>query len=147
LGLGYLPLASGTWGTLLGVLIAAAMGPLGWGWQALIAAVLAAAAVPICDAAEKHFETKDDGRIVADEYMTFPLCVIGLPWMTAPWLLAAAFVTHRLMDIAKPPPARQLQRLKGGAGVVIDDVIASLYALALNHAIWWGAGKYLLHLA
>jgi phosphatidylglycerophosphatase A len=40
------------------------------------------------------------------------------------------------MDIIKPPPARQLQALRGGWGIVADDVMSSLYALAVNHAIW-----------
>ncbi len=95
------------------------------------------AAIPICGQAEKYFGRKDDCRIVADEYLTFPLCVLWLPWVEHPWLLAVAFVVNRVFDVTKPPPARQAQKLGGGLGVVIDDVISSLYALAVNHAIWW----------
>jgi len=135
-GLGFSPIASGTVGSLLGVAIVVAMVSLSWQWHALVAAILAIAAIPICEWAEDHFGTKDDGRIVADEYLTFPLCVIGLPWMEHYWLLGVAFVTARILDIIKPAPARQIQAMHGGLGIVLDDVIASLYALGVNWAIF-----------
>ena len=69
---------------------------------------------------------------MADEYLTFPLAVIGLPLHEAPLLLVVAFITARFCDIVKPWPARGIQALPGGYGVVLDDVIASLYALGLN---------------
>jgi phosphatidylglycerophosphatase A len=140
-GLGYCPFAPGTVGTLPGVGIAAALAGLTPLWQAAAAAVLLVLAVPVCDAAEKRLQTKDDHRIVADEYLSFPLSVIALPWIQHPWLLAVAFVTHRVFDIIKPPPAYGAQRLRGGLGIVADDAIASLYALAVNHAVWWLASR------
>jgi phosphatidylglycerophosphatase A len=112
------------------------MSSLALAWQIALAVVLALIAVPICGVAEEYSARKDDGRIVADEYLTFPLCVLGLPWPAHPWLLAVAFVTNRLLDIVKPPPARQAQALHGGLGIVLDDTVSSLYALALNHIIW-----------
>lgn len=141
-GLGYAPVASGTFGTLPGVGLAFLTSyllacPYGIIWQVLIAVVLAAIAVPICDAAENHFVKKDDGRIVADEYLTFPICMIGLPWN--PVTVVLAFLTCRACDIIKPPPARQLQSFHGGLGIVIDDVFASFYSLILNHLIYWFA--------
>jgi len=136
-GLGLSPFASGTVGTVLGVAIAVAMSGLGQLWQVGLAVALVALAVPVCDAAEAIYGRKDDGRIVADEYLTFPLCVLWLPWVAHPWLLGLAFVTHRVLDIIKPPPARQLQAVKGGVGIVVDDLVSSLYALAVNHAVWW----------
>ena len=135
-GLGYSPVASGTVGSLLGVLIVLALAPLPLGIQIAVAAALSLAAIPITDLAEKHFGKKDDGRIVADEYLTFPLCTLGLPWLSHPWLLAVAFVVNRVLDIVKPPPARQAQALRGGWGITVDDIVSSLYALALNHVIW-----------
>lgn len=136
-GLGLSPFASGTAGTLLGVAIVVAVCGLGPLWQAGLAAALAASAIPICHAAETIYGKKDDGRIVADEYLTFPLCVLWLPWTEHLWLLGLAFVTHRVLDIIKPPPARQAQELRGGLGIAADDVVSSIYALALNHAVWW----------
>ena len=136
LGLGLSPWASGTAGSLLGVLIVLAMASLYLGWQIALAIVLAVLAIPICSVAEAHYGKKADRRIVADEFMTFPICALGLPWPQHPWLLAVAFVTNRLLDIVKPPPARQAQVLRGGYGIVMDDIVSSFYALILNHVIW-----------
>jgi len=88
--------------TLPGLAIVFAARRLDLAWQIALAAALAVVAVPICHAAEKHFGKKDDRRIVADEYLTFPLCVLGMPWLEHPWLLAVAFVVNRAMDIIKP---------------------------------------------
>ena len=135
-GLGLSRFAPGTVGSIPGVLIAFAINtnlPEPW-LQAAIAAVLALVSIPICDAGEKHFGTKDPHPVVADEYLTFPLCVIGLP--PVPWIFAVAFVTNRALDIVKPFPAHRLQRLPGGLGITIDDVVSSLYSLAVNWGIY-----------
>jgi len=149
-GLGLVPVASGTFGTLLALPIVWLFWDhwqIGVVWQdvvlqTVLAVVLSLAAIPVCSVAERHFGTKDDGRIVADEYMTFPLCMIGLPWN--PWVLLTAFLSCRFFDIAKPAPADQLQRIKGGTGIVIDDVVASLYSLLFNHVVYWGVLNRLL---
>ena len=140
-GLGLSPVASGTAGTLPGLVLALALSSLPVPVQAVAALLLAAAAIPICTSAERIFGKKDDHRIVADEYLTFPLCVIGLP--LSPWVLAMAFVTNRVLDVLKPPPARQIQRLPEGWGVVLDDAIACLYGLALNHLLYRLALRWL----
>ena len=146
-GLGYAPVASGTFGAMPGALIAYGAAVVAWrsgaglAWQvagqALFALVLSGLAIPVCDVAERLLGKKDDGRIVADEALTFPVCTIGLPLVQAPWMLAVAFVVNRACDVVKPPPARRLQDLHGGFGIVIDDFIACLYALAINHAVYW----------
>ena len=142
-GLGLSPFAPGTVGTIWGVLIVLAInnGLPQWWLQAAVGAVLALICIPICDAGEKHFGTKDPHPVVADEYLTFPLCMIGLP--PEPWILAVAFVTNRALDIVKPFPARQLQRLPGGLGITIDDVFSSLYSLGVNWAVYWAVMKCL----
>jgi phosphatidylglycerophosphatase A len=135
-GLGLSPVAPGTVGTLLGVAIVVLWRTVmpGIGVEIGLAILLSLAAVPICGQTERYFGKKDDGRIVADEYMTFPICMLGLP--VQGWVLAVAFLTNRVCDILKPPPAYQAQRLPGGWGVVTDDVVASLMSLGLNHAIY-----------
>lgn len=136
LGTGLSPVASGTTGSLLGIplalLVYSCPDRVG---QMVTCLLLTLIAIPICGVAEKHFGKKDDGRIVADEYLTFPICLLGLP--ITPTVFAIAFVVNRVCDIIKPPPARGLQRVKGGLGIVIDDFIACLYALGINHAIVW----------
>jgi len=138
LGLGYSPWAPGTVGSAWGVLIVILLYPaLPWPRQALLSVGLALVAIPICDTAEKHFGKKDPHCIVADEYLTFPISMIGLPvaWSTW-WILPIAFISNRFFDIVKLPPANQLQRLRGGWGIVMDDVFAALYSLGFNHAVY-----------
>ncbi len=134
-GTGWSPIMPGTVGTLVGL-------PLAWGLmflygqpllQALICIVLALIAIPICGVAEKMIGGKDPGCIVADEYLTLPITVIGL---TSPWALLSGFVLHRIFDITKPPPIKQLQDIHGGFGIVVDDFLAALIALGLNHLLF-----------
>lgn len=137
-GLGLSPVASGTFGALLGIPLAYGLFTWQTDWvvQAVMCAVLALISVPICDQAEKALGgKKDDGRIVADEYLTVPLVLIGLP-VHEPIMLVVAFLTHRIFDIIKLPPARGLQVLRGGLGITIDDVFSSIYALAANWLIY-----------
>jgi len=136
-GLGFSPFISGTTGALLGIplmLCLSRIWALGVVQQAICCLVLAMCAVPICGVAEKHFQKKDDRRIVADEYLTFPICMIGLP-ISIP-ALGLAFITSRVCDIIKPFPAWRAQKLAGGLGIVADDAISSLYSLALNHILF-----------
>jgi len=135
-GLGYSPLAPGTTGTLPGLPLALAIALLPPHLRIWACVVLALLAIPLCDWGENYFDRKDDRHIVADEWLTFPICLLGLPWLQYPWLLAIAFVVSRGFDILKPPPARQAQQLNGGLGIVADDVMSGLYALAVNHLIW-----------
>ncbi len=134
--LGRIPVASGTFGSLLGLPLVLALTPLHWAWQSLIAATLALCAIPICDTAERLLGKKDDGRIVADEWLLLPISFIGLPLFDALWLLPFYWFTTRVFDIIKLPPAYKLQHLQGGTGIVIDDFFAALYALAANHLIF-----------
>ncbi|NNJ70459.1 MAG: phosphatidylglycerophosphatase A [Kiritimatiellales bacterium] len=133
-GTGWSPVMPGTVGTLVGL-------PLAWGVmqvpniavQAAICIVMTLLAIPICGVAEKMIGGKDPGCIVADEYLTLPITVIGL---ASPWALLSGFVLHRIFDITKPPPIKQLQHIHGGFGITIDDFLAALIALGLNHLIF-----------
>ncbi|MGP9566965.1 phosphatidylglycerophosphatase A family protein [Halomonas sp. AOP25-F1-15] len=125
-GLGLAPIAPGTFGSLLGV-------PLAW-WllgrptshQAAIIAVLIAIAIPVCHVASLHFAGLDHGSIVADEYVAFPLAVIGLQAARHPLVMALAFGVYRFFDALKPPPIHLAEAVPGGLGIVLDDVIAAL---------------------
>ena len=146
-GLGLMPMASGTWGMLLGIPLAIGLHTLTGGAvlpYAALALLMAVLAIPPYDAAEKWWGKKDDGRIVADEWMVFPVAMIGLthqPW----WMWVVAFLAGRFFDIVKFPPARGLQRLTGGLGIVIDDFFAMLYTLAFNHALIFAMGYWFPH--
>ncbi len=135
-GAGFSPIMPGTVGTLWGVPLALAFAQIPY-LTLQVAACLAMTllAVPICAAAEKQLgKGKDPSCIVADEYCTLPIVYLGLS--LTPWVVLSGFVLHRMFDITKPPPIRQLQSLKGGVGIVIDDVLAALMALAVNHLLF-----------
>lgn len=132
-GVGYAPVAPGTFGTAAAVPIAWSVSALPqWGYLALCAAVTALA-IWAAGRADRAFGEHDAGRIVIDEVAGF-LCTMA-PVSRADWLLlAAGFVLFRAADIGKPPPARWIDRhVGGGAGVVLDDVVAGVWAAL---ALW-----------
>jgi len=82
--------------------------------------------------------------VVIDEVAGQSLALLALPWRSqiepGAWswnllLVAVAFIAFRLMDIIKLPPARDMQTLGGGLGIVIDDLIAGIYALVITQAV------------
>ena len=79
--------------------------------------------------AERVIGGKDPGAIVIDEVAGMTLSVVAFPLTTE--VLAAGLALFRVFDVVKPPPARESQRIRGGVGVMIDDLIAGLYALAI----------------
>lgn len=83
--------------------------------------------------AERMLGRKDPGAIVVDEVAGMILSVLALP-LTLP-VLALAFVLFRIFDVVKPTPARQAQALPGGLGVMVDDLVAGLYALVIVAAL------------
>lgn len=134
-GLGYAPVASGTFGALLGCILVWGMTGLELWVQIVFCAASTLACIPICSFAEKALGgEKDNGKIVADEYLTFPICMLGMYslWQDHWWLMPMCFVVSRIMDIIKPFPAYRLQSLPSGLGITIDDLFASLYALGAN---------------
>ena len=103
-----------------------------WGELAAIVALFVVG-VPLCTAAVKRLGgKKDPGCIVFDEIASLPITFFLVP-MTEPLVVLAGFALHRLFDITKPPPARQLESLPDGLGIMADDVIAGIYSnLALR---------------
>ena len=137
-GLGLVaPVAPGTIGSLPGVALSYAVVALPFCLQPVAALALTLLAIPFCDVAEKLLGVKDDGRITADEWMLYPIGVLGLPLFDLPWWsMIIFFAVIRAIDILKPWPCRGLQKIPGGRGIVIDDFVANLYSLAVNWAIY-----------
>lgn len=136
LGLGCVPLIPGTAGALGGILLSLLISRLSITKQVIAVALLIIVAIPISEYGENYFATKDAPSIVADELLTFPLATIGLPVHQHPVMLAGIFMTNRIIDWTKPPPARAAESLPGGVGIVLDDVVASLWTL-LVFSIGW----------
>lgn len=136
-GLGYAPVASGTFGTLAGILAFYLLAPLPAGLYLATWTALLFLSFWICDAAGNIYGVADDGRIVLDELVGYLVTVALLPFTWQNALLGFAF--FRLFDIFKLPPAHQFDRhLKNGVGVVMDDVVAGLYgAAALRLTLYW----------
>lgn len=149
-GLGLLRPAPGTWGSLpppaFALLLIWLIGP---SWHVdvclvLLAAIFTSVCIRFGAEAETHFGRKDPSAVVADEVAGQAIALLFLPWRAFTdtssflWNIAlagTAFLMFRAMDIIKPPPAHKLQRLTGGAGIVIDDLLAGVYALALTHLL------------
>jgi phosphatidylglycerophosphatase A len=138
-GVGLVAPAPGTVGSLVwGLPLAWLIGQLpGLGPQLGAILVLIIVGIPLATAAGRALgDEKDNQAIIWDEISTVPLVFLFAPLTN--WKIAVAgFVLHRLMDITKPPPARQLERLPEGLGVMADDWMASIYACALLAGLLW----------
>jgi len=137
-GLGTAPFAPGTFGTLGGVALAALAA---FTWPELYLPLVLGAIVLVtlgCAAsggwAERAYGRKDPGAFVADEVAGY---LVAAAWISAPgWNhLLAAFVLFRVFDIVKPPPVRSFEKLPKGWGIVADDLVAGVYALAVLAAV------------
>jgi phosphatidylglycerophosphatase A len=127
-GAGYSPIAPGTAGSAVALLILwlVPFSPMGLIVFLLGVTFFGTWAAHVAEAA---IGDKDPGVIVIDEVAGMTLSVLVLP-LTLPVLLAG-FVLFRIFDVVKPFPANRLQALAGGVGVMIDDLIAGLYALVV----------------
>jgi phosphatidylglycerophosphatase A len=141
-GAGYAPVAPGTFGSAVGVALFWPLAALGTAGVLLAAAALLAAGIWAADETERHYGRKDDGRIVIDEVVGQLLTLaplIGFGAARSPLWLVTGFVAFRLLDIWKPGPARWMERrLPGGAGVMMDDVVAGLLGGVLMAGLLWG---------
>lgn len=137
-GAGLSPAAPGTAGTLITIPLVAATWSLPLGARVAIAVVLIVAGVWICGASARKLGVHDFGGIVWDEIAGFYLVMLLVPvgW----WWMLAGFVVFRFFDVAKPWPIATLdRRVPGGTGIMLDDLIAALFAAAalwLGHAAW-----------
>ena len=125
-GSGYAPVAPGTAGSAVGLLLFWPLASLPPHWQIGVCVVLfvigAFASTRVAHALGK----KDPGLIVVDEIVGMWITLVGLPF--SPLVAVVGFVLFRAMDVLKPWPARSLENLPDGWGVMADDVAAGIYA-------------------
>jgi len=159
-GVGRIPVAPGTFGSVAGVLWFGLLLLTANLWLFIAGTVAAIAlSVWLCGAAEKTLGQTDPGSVVLDEIAAIPVCFLGwvamLVWKAGAlpgvadffsartWpLTLGVFVAFRFFDVAKPWPVYQSQSLPGGWGVTIDDVLAAVYVNAVVLLVY--AGKTLL---
>ncbi|WP_410474814.1 phosphatidylglycerophosphatase A [Guyparkeria sp. TX1] len=148
-GTGLAPRAPGTVGTLPGLLLGWLLMTLvaPWGEAAVISVILAATlvlsvvGVYLCGEASRRLGVHDHGGIVFDEIVGVLLVFVALPetW----WQAALIFLWFRVFDVIKPWPISWLdRRVHGGLGIMLDDLLAGVYALV---AVWlslWGIGVF-----
>jgi phosphatidylglycerophosphatase A len=132
-GAGYVPKGPGTAGSLA-ALLCAALWPQHIVWLAL------GSILPAIWAADRHAlakGSKDPQEVVVDEVAGQWIALAGATHLhtIAPWLIA--FALFRLFDIWKPFPVRALEKLPGGVGIVMDDVMAGIYAGLVMRLLGW----------
>jgi len=122
---GHLPLAPGSWGALLALGLAYLFLPSHWAWQLVVTLAIFFLGVWASTEAERLYG--HDGRpIVIDEVSGMLVALFLLPQAVVLYLVA--FILFRFFDIVKPPPSRRLESLPGGWGVMVDDLVAGIYA-------------------
>ena len=135
-GLGLAPVAPGTVGTLLGVGFAWLTLGLDLMLQIAIGVALFVAGIWICGNSSRRIGQHDPGGIVWDEIAAMYLTLLVAPSTISAWILA--FVLFRAFDIVKPWPIRDLDHsMGGGLGIMLDDLVAALYAAILLALYRW----------
>ncbi|MCK4999790.1 MAG: phosphatidylglycerophosphatase A [Anaerohalosphaera sp.] len=143
-GLGFLPIAPGTWGSLPVPIIFVCLCRLDaepgviFTVMAIIAIVAGAVCVTYSDAAIKATGRKDPGEVVADELagQAVVFMIPLLPFFGYDIFAAlVGFLAFRLFDILKPWPCKKLEKLPGGLGILMDDLAAGVYALIVLHIV------------
>jgi phosphatidylglycerophosphatase A len=134
LGVGYAPVAPGTFGSAAGLLVWWLL-PASTAVQAVVIVAIFVAGSWGGSVAERHFGRTDPGQVVIDEVMGMLITLFLNPvgWPGA----LAGFLLFRVFDVIKPWPANRLESLPGGVGVMADDAMAAIYAnLTLRFCIW-----------
>ena len=126
LGAGFSPFAPGTAGTLVAIPIELLLSPIRSPVYELTLLTFFFFSSWIAERAQNHWQRRDDQRIVIDEIMGYFLTMLWIPKTL--FFISVGFLLFRLLDIVKPFPCRQLEKVRGGFGVVLDDVFAGIYA-------------------
>jgi phosphatidylglycerophosphatase A len=134
LGVGYAPVAPGTFGSAVGLIVWWLL-PSSTSVQAVAIVIMFVAGSWAGSVAERYFGRSDPGQVVLDEVMGMLITLFMNPvgWIGA----LGAFFLFRLFDVIKPYPANRLEKLHGGIGVMADDAMAAVYAnLVLRAALY-----------
>jgi phosphatidylglycerophosphatase A len=123
---GYMPFAPGTFGTLVGMPLCYLLSRAGFPMALAFTAGLVLLAAAVSGEAERIFQSRDPGSIVIDEIAGIAVTLLGFPFNGVS--AVSGFLVFRMLDIIKPFPIGYLEkRLRGGTGVVMDDVLAGIF--------------------
>ncbi len=133
-GLGTLPIAPGTWGTLAGIPFVYLFSQVHWVLYLLLTVLLFVLGVWVSDRVSKDIGVHDHQGIVWDEVVGYILTMFLVKLTLLSIVLG--FVLFRIFDILKPPPVNYCdEHIKGGLGIMLDDIGAAIYAWACLHII------------
>ena len=132
LGSGYAPFAPGTAGSLVGLALFWPLHRLPLGVQAVAVVLVFALGVAAAGHVARRLGIEDPGLVVVDEVVGMWVSLLGVPFTGVTAI--AGFLLFRVFDVFKPYPARDLERLPGGWGIMCDDVMAGVYANLLLRA-------------
>jgi len=136
-GTGLVPVAPGTAGTLVGVVLFRAIAQLRPAYYAAVTAVLGAAGIFICEQTANDLGMADPGAIVWDEIVGYLVAMYRLP-VSWGWVVFG-FVVYRIFDVWKPYPIGLIEEGFGvGTGIMADDVVAGVYAWCVLQLVRWG---------
>lgn len=140
-GSGLSPMAPGTVGTLMAIPLYLLMARLPWMYYLALLALAIVVGVWLCGESARLLGVHDHGGIVWDEFVGFWITMLFVP---PEWLwIALGFVLFRLFDIWKPWPIRLIDKqVDGGLGIMLDDILAGIYALLLLHVIMLISASY-----
>ena len=133
-GLGNSQILPGTLGTLLGIIPAVFILSQSLILQIAYCFIIVFFGFLICDKAAKIIGEKDPSCIVADEFCTLPITVIGF---SDPIFILSGFIFHRFFDILKPWPIKKFEELPGGLGIILDDFLSAIFALIINMILFF----------
>jgi phosphatidylglycerophosphatase A len=136
-GSGLSPYAPGTMGTLVAIPLYLLLSQLELLTYLIVVVAGFLIGIYLCDKTSKALGVHDHSGIVWDEFIGYWITMIAIPAVTWQWILAG-FVLFRLFDIAKPWPVKVAdKRVPGGFGIMLDDLLAGLYALACIQVFWF----------
>lgn len=131
---GFMPIAPGTAGSVVGLGIVYLLKDTGTFFQVVAALLFSVLGIWVSDVASKVFKKHDPQRVVIDEIVGVMITMIGIPLTGYTGLLG--FCLFRFFDILKPIPANFAdKKLKGGLGVMLDDIVAGIYGNIVMHLV------------
>lgn len=135
-GSGALPYAPGTWGTLIAIPFYLAIQTLPLTIYLLITLAVIIGSIWLCDKISEEIKIHDHPSMCLDEIVGFLVTMIGIPAQLS-WIILG-FLLFRLFDIWKPQPVRYIDKnVGGGLGMILDDIIAGIYACIILHILVW----------
>jgi len=135
-GSGALPFAPGTWGTLMAIPFYLVLQSLPLGIYTIVTVAVIIGSIWLCDKITREIKVHDHPGMCLDEIVGFLVTMIDAPYGFK-WIVIG-FLLFRLFDIWKPQPIRYIdEKVGGGLGIILDDVVAGIFACAVLHLLAW----------